>query len=53
MMKTKNGEFLDFLYQRIAKLEELIVERKGTVPLDLDKLIRYITLREKYEEGPK
>jgi len=48
--KRKSKPFTDFLDNRITILEKLIVERKGTVPLDLDKLIRYLSVREHYED---
>ena len=48
--KTKTLGFLDFLNTRIEALEKLIVERKGTIPTDFDKLIRYQTVRQFYEE---
>jgi len=53
MAKAKKKEFIDFLDARIAKLEELIVERNGTVPMDFDKLDRYWRCREHYDAGEK
>ena len=50
--KSKTPGFLDFLDDRITKLEALIVERKGTVPMDFDKLERYIRVRTYYEVNP-
>ena len=48
--KSKTPGFIDFLNARIIKLEELIVERNGTVPMDFDKLIRYQNVRQFYLE---
>lgn len=50
IMKTKNQPFLDFIDEKIAQKENLILERKGTQPHDFDMLVRYLEVRKHYEE---
>jgi len=44
---------VELLEARVKKLEQLIVERNGTIPSDFEKLIRYKTIINLYKAEAK